>query len=101
MEFALVAPLLILLVFGTIEFGWFFFTQANVANAAREGAREMAISGNLSTAKTTATNAAQPTSVKLSDVSIMPAVCSPGNTVTVTINVTYPALTGMFGKTFT
>lgn len=100
-EFALVAPLLVLLVLGSIEFGWFFFSQANVANAAREGAREMAISNNVSTARTTAVNAAQPTPVKVSDVAILPSSCSPGTNAKVTITVVYDALTGMFGQNFT
>lgn len=38
-EFALVLLLLLLILFGTIEFGWAFFTKAVVTNAAREGAR--------------------------------------------------------------
>ena len=38
-EFALVLILLSLILFGTIEFGWAFFTKAIVTNAAREGAR--------------------------------------------------------------
>jgi len=100
-EFALIAPLLVLLVLGSIEFGWFFFTQANVANAAREGAREMAISNNVSTARTTSVNAAQPTPVKMSNVAILPSSCSPGTNAKVTITVVYDALTGMFGKNFT
>lgn len=38
-EFALVLPVLLALVFGIIEYGWVFFQQANVLSAAREGAR--------------------------------------------------------------
>lgn len=38
-EFALVLLLLLLILFGTIEFGWVFFTKAVVTNASREGAR--------------------------------------------------------------
>ncbi len=38
-EFALVCVLLILVVFGTIDFGRLFFTWASMSNAAREGAR--------------------------------------------------------------
>jgi Flp pilus assembly protein TadG len=38
-EFALVLPILLLFVMGTIEWGWFFFTHQRVVNAAREGAR--------------------------------------------------------------
>lgn len=38
-EFAVVLPLLLLLLFGIIEFGIIFFDQAMLTNASREGAR--------------------------------------------------------------
>jgi Flp pilus assembly protein TadG len=38
-EFALVFPVFLLMVLGTIDFGYFFFVSEIVANAAREGAR--------------------------------------------------------------
>ncbi len=38
-EFALVLPLLLTLVLGAIDWGWFFFIDQLVTNAAREGAR--------------------------------------------------------------
>ncbi|MCA1735501.1 MAG: pilus assembly protein [Actinobacteria bacterium] len=42
-EFALLAPLLILLVFGIIEFSWVFAQNLNVRHGAREGARLAAV----------------------------------------------------------
>jgi Flp pilus assembly protein TadG len=38
-EFALVLPILLLLLGGIIDYGRFFFTQLQLTNAAREGAR--------------------------------------------------------------
>ncbi len=38
-EFAIVVPLLLTLVFGIMEAGWLFAQQVEVRNAAREGAR--------------------------------------------------------------
>lgn len=38
-EFALTLPILLLLVFGIIDFGWLFFNKMGVENASREGAR--------------------------------------------------------------
>jgi Flp pilus assembly protein TadG len=38
-EFAFVLPLLLLLTFGIIEFGFFVYNQQIITNAAREGAR--------------------------------------------------------------
>ena len=42
-EFALVLPILLLLVGGIIDFGWIFFNQISVNNASREAARYVAI----------------------------------------------------------
>ncbi|MDX9785182.1 MAG: TadE/TadG family type IV pilus assembly protein [Desulfobacterales bacterium] len=39
MEFVLVLPLLLLLLFASIEFGVAFFNKAMITNASREGAR--------------------------------------------------------------
>ena len=38
-EFALVLPLLLVMVLGAIDWGWYFFIDQLVTNAAREGAR--------------------------------------------------------------
>ena len=38
-EFALVLPILMVVLFGIIDFGWIFYSTAMVANSAREGAR--------------------------------------------------------------
>ncbi len=46
-EFALLAPLLIILLLGIIEFGWLFSQNNDVKHGAREGARAAAVdSGN-------------------------------------------------------
>lgn len=42
-EFALVIPILILLIFGMMDFGWLFFNKLQINNASREGARYAAI----------------------------------------------------------
>ncbi len=39
LEMAIVAPILLLLVFGIMESGWFFAQQVEINNAAREGGR--------------------------------------------------------------
>lgn len=38
-EFAIVLPVLLLLVCGIIDFGWLFFNQLSLNNSCREGAR--------------------------------------------------------------
>ncbi len=47
-EFALVLPILILLICGIIDFGWIFGNQLIANNASREAARFCAISADLS-----------------------------------------------------
>jgi Flp pilus assembly protein TadG len=42
-EFALVLPIFLILVFGVIEFGWAFSQQLDVRHGAREGARLAAV----------------------------------------------------------
>jgi Flp pilus assembly protein TadG len=42
-ELALVLPILLLLVFGIVEFGFIFNRYISVTHSAREGARQMAI----------------------------------------------------------
>ncbi len=39
MEFALVLPMLMMILFGIIEFGFVFYDKAVITNASREGAR--------------------------------------------------------------
>jgi hypothetical protein len=50
MEFALVAPILLVLVFGVFDFGRGMSANVTVANSAREGARYMAASSTTATA---------------------------------------------------
>jgi Flp pilus assembly protein TadG len=38
-EAAVVLPMLLLLVFGALEYGWMFVVQGSIVNAARQGAR--------------------------------------------------------------
>ena len=42
-EFAIVLPILLLLLCGIIDFGWLYFNQLTLNHAAREGARYAAI----------------------------------------------------------
>jgi len=45
-EFALVVPLFLLLVFGVVDFGYMINRDTMVNNASREGAREGAVNSN-------------------------------------------------------
>ena len=57
-EFALLAPVLILILLGIMEFGRAYNVQATLSNAARESVRVMAIHNSQSAAKAAAKNAA-------------------------------------------
>lgn len=45
-EFALILPVLILLLFGTVEFGLLLYNQQIITNASREGARAGIVAGS-------------------------------------------------------
>lgn len=45
-EFAILTPLLFLILFGIIEFGWAFYQELDVRHGAREGARLVAVNYN-------------------------------------------------------
>lgn len=101
-EFALVLPVLVLLLMGLIEFSILFNTQISLTNAAREGARSMAIHNNPAIAKADAIAAAPSVvnpKVVTANVAVTPIDCVSGATATVTITYPAPLLTGFFGVT--
>ena len=100
-EFALVFPLLILVLFGVIEYGAVYNAQLLVTGAAREAAREMAVTGNAGSASAAALTAAPGLVPALTsgDIDFSSGSCSPGSDVTVTISYAKPFITGLFGAT--
>jgi Flp pilus assembly protein TadG len=57
-EFALILPLLVMLVFGVIEFGRGYNAKIELTGAVREGARELALGKTPAQAQTTVRDAA-------------------------------------------
>lgn len=104
-EFALILPVLLLLVFGIVEFGRVYNIQTSMTAAAREGARAMAIDNDSVAATAAAVSAAAPYSLSTTQVSVSPASCPSSNTTDalVKVTVTYPVtlLTGWFGTSIT
>ena len=98
-EFALVLPILVLILFGVIEFGGVYNAQLMVTGAAREGAREMAVGGDLADAEAAAVSAVVVAGADALDVTVSPATCAAGSDVTVTVVYDRPFLTGWFGAT--
>jgi Flp pilus assembly protein TadG len=108
-EFALLAPVLIMLLLGTMEFSRAYNVQTTLANAAREGARTMAISNNATDAKTATTNAAGALNPGLNTSNLTfafqtipqttpaPTSCLPGSQVTLTVTYSLRTMTGIAG----
>ena len=102
-EFALLLPVLMIILLGIIEFGMAFSAQITLSNAAREGARTMAIQNSV-IATGTAVIAAAPTvapAIVTSQIVISPVVCAAGQVVTVEIRYPYHFLTSFFGSGYT
>lgn len=97
-EFALILPVLLLVLIGIIEFSLAFNAQLSLNQAAREGARYMAIHNNSSAAATAASNAAgrlAPASVNTTfSVTGGGTSCSAGKQVTATTSYTLTTVTG-------
>lgn len=100
-EFALVFPILFLVLVGIVEYGSIFNTQLMLTSAAREGARTMAVTGDPVRARTAVVDAAIGLSPALTsaDIVITPVSCSATANVSVTIRYPKPYLTGLFGAT--
>ncbi|WP_427117822.1 TadE/TadG family type IV pilus assembly protein [Pseudarthrobacter scleromae] len=98
-EFAILLPLLLMLVLGTIEFGRAYNAQITLTNAARDGVRVMAIGNDPARAKTAAKNAAASVSstIPTSDITLSTNACSTGAQVTLTIKYKLSTITGIAG----
>jgi len=106
-EFALVVPLMLVLLFSIVSVSRAFQVQATLTAAAREAARTMAIQNDYSAAQAAAVTTASAASLPLSagSVSISPTSCTgaaPTQNITVTITSAFqPAGSFAGGKSFT
>ena len=102
-EFALVLPLLIVLVVGIAEFGRAFQVQGTLSAAAREGVRAMALQNDQTAARTMVRSVAASLNPGITDGQITispsscPAVYTPGASVQLSISYRLPLLTDFFG----
>lgn len=85
-EFALVLPILVMLVFGIIEFGRGYNAKITVTHAAREGARVLALTADPVAAEAAVVGAA--TSLDSASVVVTSSACTPGTPASVTVE--YP-----------
>ncbi len=106
-EFAIILPLFILLIFGTMETGWFFAQVVEGRNAAREGARLAVVDFGTASQIATETcdraglssNAASvqvTRSGTLDDDLVNTAGVKSPESIAVTMTFTYTSLTGVF-----
>lgn len=101
-EFALVLPLLLLLVVGIAEFGRAYNVQISLSAAAREGARILAIQSDYDAAavRETTRDAAPSVALTNGDISVSGS-CPAGSNGTVTVTHNFVMLTGLLGEGFT
>jgi len=103
-EFALVVPLLVLLVVGIAEFGRAYYLQTTISGAAREAVRVMAIEDDPEAARAKARDYLSAVDLNEGEISVSPTSCGASEPGTdATVEVTYPMdfITGLFGADLT
>jgi len=98
-EFALLAPILVMLLLGITEFGRAYNAQITLSAAAREGVRVMAIGNSPAAARTAAKIASSALKPALTDtnITISPATCTTGTQVSLKITYSLTTMTGIAG----
>lgn len=110
-EFALVLPILLLLIIGALDYGFAFFIKVELESSAREGAFYMVYHANESGAVDEAKNRVQlegenaGVTISLSDIDVVCMVgtvedstCPGGSTVIVTARYQMPLAVDIFGN---
>ena len=75
-EFAILLPVLLMLVLGIMEFGRAFHLQTTLSNAARDGVRVMALQDDATAARSTAKASAHGLTLTDAMISVSPTTCS-------------------------
>lgn len=98
-EFALLVPVLIMIILGIMEFGRAYNIQATLTNAARESARVMSINNSQTAARAAAQSATAQLKPALADgdVAFSAATCTVGAQMTVTIRYSLSTMTAIAG----
>lgn len=96
-EFALLVPILLALVFGMIEFGRLFNAQITLQHAVREGVRDFAVHQDHDQAVDITVDAASLIGLTKDDVDV-PSDCTPGDPTTVSANYPFTYLVWDFGS---
>lgn len=102
MEFGLIAPLLFLLVFGVIEFGWAFVQYLDVKHGAREAGRLAAVNYGTGAGTVQSDDLINEVCTRIDDTDgveftiSLPGGAGIGQTAAVDVERTYSSLTGFF-----
>jgi Flp pilus assembly protein TadG len=99
-EFALVVPVLVLMLLGIVEYSKAYQVQARLADAAREGARVMALANDLSSARTAVRSSATNLTLTDAQITVTPNSCAGAAltaNVTVTVRYHQPFASGFLG----
>lgn len=91
-EFAIVLPVLVVMLFGIIQFGIVFNNYVTLTDAVRSGAREAAVARQSADPAGAATTAVRSSAANLNQASLAVSVSSgwqPGSDVTVTASYPY------------
>jgi len=99
-EFALVLPVLLLLIIGSMEFGLVINQYMVLAEAAREGARSAALGGSNTAVTVVVKTAASQIDTTQLTVAISPAIRIRGDGVTVTVAKPVQAITLLMNPFF-
>lgn len=95
MEFALVLPVLLILVLGSIDVGWLLYAKISTASAAREVARAVAVLDATEYATFQGVADAKMTTVPGTEsVAVLPKTYTEGAQVTVTVTTNVSPLVG-------
>ncbi|RCK69302.1 pilus assembly protein [Desertihabitans brevis] len=105
-EFALVVPVLLLIVLGIAELGRAYHVQTTLSGAARAGVRVMALENDDRAARTAARSAAGGLALTNTQISVTPTSCdrtgsAPAQTATVTITYPLDLIGGVLGDSIT
>jgi len=105
-EFALVVPLLVLLIAGIAEFGRAYYLQTTVSASAREGVRSLALKNPAANVRAAARDAASPLTLTDTQIALVTCPATTGTTTPppnakVTVTYTTPFMTGFFGASVT
>jgi Flp pilus assembly protein TadG len=97
-EFAIVLPILIVLLFGIVQFGILFNNYVTLTDAVRAGARAAAVSRQASNPGAVATAAVQSSAIDLNPSNLGVTVSSAWTQgATVTVSATYPYSINLLG----